>query len=111
MISNKEYVRGLCAGYSELWALDQLADDLDERDARIAELKATLIEYKDNECRAVALWADFMSSAHAAPSHNKAEGEALKHIEQLEAEINGLRVELDDANAMIQMLMLEQSDD
>jgi hypothetical protein len=41
-MSNKEYVRELCAGYSELWALDQLADDLDKRDDRIVELKAAL---------------------------------------------------------------------
>jgi hypothetical protein len=41
-MSNKEYVRELCAGYSELWALDQLADELDKRDKRIAELEAAL---------------------------------------------------------------------
>jgi hypothetical protein len=43
-MSNKEYVRELCAGYSELWALDQLADELDKRDKRIAELEAGLAE-------------------------------------------------------------------
>jgi hypothetical protein len=43
-MSNKEYVRELCAGYSELWALDQLADDLDRRDKRIAALEAKVKE-------------------------------------------------------------------
>jgi hypothetical protein len=53
-MSNKEYVRELCAGYSELWALDQLADELDKRDKQIAKLQKFIRElsWSDNAwCR------------------------------------------------------------